>query len=590
MRKKVIPLVILLFAFLSAGLLLSQKNDEDTKFQKILDAYFDELWKFYPTAATMAGYHKYDGKLEDFGSSNLEKRLDFLDVFNKDLVTKVNKMGLNADFQVDHEMILDALDLEILKHENLVPWEFNPLLYNDIFANCIQSLFAKEFAPIESRAKNAELRLKDLPRLIKQAKDKLKTPPQIYTETAVSQFSVIMNFYKNELPPLLEQAPADIKPRLKDNLAKLIPALEDYQNFLKSELLPRSTGNFRLGQEAHSRLLRMTLQNSIPIQELIDRSKADYNNIRKDMFYTCVPLYQIMDPKIDLNNPPASFTNKDQLYNAVIFHVLERLNREHVSKEEYLNKVRTSAEEIKKFISENQLLELPADNLDIESMPPAYQGITWTRLISPGAYESSGPYTVQVTPIPEGWKEDQTKSFLEEYNNYLLYSWTAHKVYPGTFVPLISTRKNPSLVRNLYPNQTLIKAWPFFFSETLITAGFQNWDTRLYLNRLKLSLQVVIDFQMELNIHEGAYEKDKVIAYMTTGFQTQDEAERKWNQILLKPGESAFVYAGYQEILDIQKEYKKIKGESYNQKEFLAKLLSYGALSLRQLKIKMLSQ
>lgn len=590
MRKKVIPLVIFLFAFLSAGLLLSQKNDEDTKFQKTLDAYFDELWKFYPTAATMAGYHKYDGKLEDFSSSNLEKRLNSLDAFNKDFVTKVNKMGLSPDRQVDHEMILDALDLEILKHENLVPWEFNPLLYNDILANCIQSLFAKEFAPIESRAKNAELRLKDLPRLIKQAKDNLKTPPQIHTETAISQFSGIMNFYKNELPPLLEQAPADIKPRLKDNLAKVIPALEDYQNFLKNELLPRSTGNFRLGQEAHSRLLRMILENSIPIQELIDRSKADFKNIKREMFFTCVPFYHIMDPKIDLRNPPPNL-NEDQLYAAVISHVLNKLKREHVSKEEYINRVKTSAEEIKKFISENQLLELPADNLNIEPMPPAYQGITWTRLISPGAYETSGPYTIQITPIPEAWNEGQVNSFLVEYNNYLLYLWTAHKVFPGPFIPLFFTRKYPSLVRNLYPNQPLIKAWPFFFSETLLSAGFQTWDIRLRLHRLKLLLLAVIDFQLELNIHQGDTEKEKAMGYMTTqGFLTQDEAERKWNQILLKPGESAFAYTGYQEILDIQKEYKKIKGESYDQKEFMAKLLSYGAISLRQLKIKMLSQ
>jgi uncharacterized protein (DUF885 family) len=589
MRKTAILLVIFLFAFLSAGLLFSQKNDEDGKFQKILDSYFDELWKFYPTTGTMAGYHKYDAKLEDFSSSNLGKRLTSLDAFNKDFVTKVNKMGLSPDCQIDHEMILDALDLEILKHENLVPWEFNPLLYNDIFANCIQSLFSKEFAPIEARAKSAELRLKDLPGLIKQAKDNLKTPPQIYTETAISQFSGIMNFYKNELPPLLEQTPADIKPRLKDNLAKLIPVLEDYQNFLKNVLLPRSTGNFRLGQEVHTRLLRDMLQSSIPIQELIERSKADYRNIKNRMFFTCVPFYEIMDPKIDLQKPPPNLS-EDQLYNTVIDHVLTRLKSEHVSKEEYISRIKVSAEEIKKFISENQLLDLPADNLNIEPMPAAYQGVTWTRLISPGAYETSGPYTVQVTPIPESWKEDQTKSFLEEYNNLLLYTWTAHKVYPGSFIPLISTRKNPSLVRKLYANQPLIKAWPIFVSETLLRGGFHLYDTRLRLHRLMLLLQAVINFQMELNVHEGGYEKEKVIAYMTTGFQTQDEAERKWKQILLKPAENAFVYVGYQEILDIQKEYRKLKGESYNQKEFLSRLLSYGALSLRQLRNKMLSQ
>jgi len=591
MRKKVIPLAILLFAFLSAGLLLSQKNDEDAKFQKILETYLDELWKFYPTAATMAGYHTYDGKVEDVSSKNLEKRLTSLDTFNKDFVTKINKMSLSPEIQIDHEMILDALDLELMKHENLVPWEYNPLFYNDIIANCIRSLFAKDFAPIDSRAKNAELRLKDLPRLIKQAKENLKTPPQLFTETAISQFLGIMDFYKNELPQLLEQTPADIKPRLKDNLAKLVPVLEDYQNFLKSELLARSTGNFRLGPEVHLRLLRMSLQTNVPIQEFIDRSKADYNNIRRDMFYTCVPFYQIMDPKIDLNNPPATITTKDQLYNAVISHVLNRLEGEHVSKEEYLNKIKTSAEEIKKFFSENQLFDLPADNVGIEPMSPVNQGITWTRLVSPGAYEATGPFTLQITPLPEGWSEDKTKSFLEEYNNYFLYLWTVHKVYPGPFVPLFLTRKYPSLVRNLYPNQPLIKAWPFFVSETMLTAGFKNWDIRLYLHRLKLLLKAVIDFQLELNIHQGGTEKDKAINYMMSGgFQTQEEAERKWNQIVLKPGESAFAYVGYQEILDIQNQYKKIRGEAYNQKEFFAKLLSYGALSLRQLKIKMATQ
>jgi hypothetical protein len=389
---------------------------------------------------------------------------------------------------------------------------------------------------------------------------------------------------------LLEQAPAEIKPRLKDNLAKVIPALEDYQNFLKNELLPRSTGNFRLGQEAHSRLLRMTLENSIPIQELIDRSKADYGNLRREMYITCIAFYKIMDPKFDVENPPSTLS-RDQQFNAVVSHVLNRIKGEHVIKDEYINRIKTSSEEIKKFIGENQLLELPADNLNIESMPPAYQGITWTRLISPGAYETSGPYTVQITPLPEGWSEDQTKSFLEEYNNYLLYFWTARKIYPGPFIPLFFTRKYPSLVRNLYPNQPLIKAWPVFSEEALVTSGFQKYDLKLRLNQLKLLLQAVIDFQLELNIHQGNYEKEKAIGYMTTGgFQTQAEAERKWNQIILKPGESAYIYVGYQEILDIQKEYKKIKGESYDQKEFMAKLLSYGALSLRQLKIKMLSQ
>src|SRR4030043_79858 len=75
MRKRTLPVILFVFAFafLGLGLLLSQQNQEEAKFQKVMDAYLDAYWKFYPTAATMAGYHKYDDKLEDLSEKNIEK-------------------------------------------------------------------------------------------------------------------------------------------------------------------------------------------------------------------------------------------------------------------------------------------------------------------------------------------------------------------------------------------------------------------------------------------------------------------------------------------------------------------------------------
>jgi hypothetical protein len=37
----------------------------------------------------------------------------------------------------------------------------------------------------------------------------------------------------------------------------------------------------------------------------------------------------------------------------------------------------------------------------------------------------------------------------------------------------------------------------------------------------------------------------------------------------------------------MEKDYKKLKGEAFNQKEFLQRLLSYGALPIRHLKAKL---
>jgi hypothetical protein len=588
MKRKIIPSVILLFIFLSTGLFLPAKDSEEEKFKKTIDAYLDKLWKFYPTSATLAGYHKYDGQLENLSSKNIEKRHIALDEYNQEFVAKVDKLKLNPELQIDHEMILDALDLELFKHQNLVPWEYNPIFYNKIFANCVRSLLTKEFAPIDTRAKNAASRLKGLPKLIKQAKENLKTPAQLFTETALKQFPAIIDFYKNECPQWIEQAPEAHKSKLKANLAKAILALEGYQNFLRNELLPRSIGNFRLGEQAHLRLSRLTLQNDIPLQELNARADADYKNIRREMFLVCIPLYKIMDPRINLDNPPPNLS-EDQVITTTVSHVLDKIKVNHVAKEDYINRIKTSAEEIKNFIIQNEIIELPENNLDIVPMPLEAQGITWTCLTSPGAYESSDTFSLQITPIPEDWEEDQIKSFFEEYNNFLIYLWTVRKVYPGQFVPLFYTRKNPSLIRNLYPNMPLIKGWPVTLEEELIFRGFKNYDLRLRLNQLKLLLKAVIDFKLELNIHQGGMTKEMAIAYMTRGgFQTQAEAERKWNSILLNPVESAYTYIGFQEILDMEKEYKKLKGDAFSKKEFLRKLLSYGALPIRHLKKKIL--
>jgi uncharacterized protein (DUF885 family) len=127
-----------------------------------------------------------------------------------------------------------------------------------------------------------------------------------------------------------------------------------------------------------------------------------------------------------------------------------------------------------------------------------------------------------------------------------------------------------------------------YLEEMLVQAGYGNFDLRMRLNQLKLLLKTVIDFQMDINVHEGTFTKEKVMEYMMRGgFMSQAEAERRWNMIVLNPGEAALTYIGYQEILDLEKEYRKLKGNAFNAKEFLQKLLSYGAVPFRTLKAKL---
>ena len=586
MRKITAALFILVFCFWTAGILFSQQNEEDQKFLKFLDGYFDALWKFYPTMGTLQGYHKYDNKLEDLKGGNIEKRHDELDRLNQELVAKIDRTKLSPEFQIDHAMMVDGLDRELIKHENLIPWEYNPIFYNSIFNDCVRSLLTKEFAPAEERAKNATDRLKNLPKLIKQAKENLKTPPQLYTETAIAQFSAILEFYQNELPQLIEQAPNAHKAKLQEELAKVLPELQSYQTFLQSELLPRSTGTFRLA-EAHRRLIRGTFQNSVPLEELLARAKADYNNLRREMFLVCIPFYRIMYPNINLEQLTTQ-RGEEEVKNIAIKGVFDKIKGNHISKDEFIDKIRASQEEIQNFLLENQLLDLPESGFSIETMPLESSCKQWTRIVPPGAYETSEDFVCYISPIPETVGEQAATSFLEEFNNFFVPFFTCRNVYPGSFVPYYFTHKNPSIVRKMFPNMPLLKGWSVYVEEMLLYAGYGNYDLRLRLNQLKNRLKAVIDFTLDFNIHEGGMTKEQAIAYMTRGaFLTEAEAELNWHRIILNPGEATYTYVGYQEFLDLELEYKKLKGDAFTKKEFLNKLLSYGALPLRSLKLKL---
>jgi uncharacterized protein (DUF885 family) len=586
MRRRFIPLLLAAFVLFTLGLLVSAQGPEDVKFQKTLDAYLDAYWKFYPTSGTLAGYTKYNDRLEDLSPKAVEKRNDELDVFNQEVVAKVNRANLSPDNQIDHEILLDALDLELFRHESLVPWEYNPLFYNEILIGCLQGLLVKNSTPLEARVKSATERLKQIPGFVKQAKENLKTPAQVYTETAIAQFPGIVNFYKNEMPALVAGASAEMKTKFMAEAAKAVPALEDYQNFLKNELLGRSSGNFRLGEQAHLRLLRLTGQGSLMLDELVARAKADTNNIRREMALVCIPFYKIMYPNINIEqmNRP-----EEEIRSILIKGVFDKIKTEHPQAGEFVSKAKPAAEGIKAFLGGKNLLALPEEMPDIVTMPIEKRGLMLTGLEGPGAYESGGKYTVSISPIPEDWSNDTVTSFLEEYNDFIYPFFIIQKVYPGSFLPATLTRKSTTLVRKLYANQPLLKGWPVYIKEMLVNSGYGNYDLRLRLGQLEMQLKAAMDFQLELNIHQGGMTEEQAVNYMTrAGFQGEAEAKRKWKEIILNPGEGIYPYMGYQEILDIEKDYKRNKGESFNQGEFLQKLLSYGAIPLRQLKTKMM--
>ncbi|HVP91736.1 MAG TPA: DUF885 family protein [Terriglobales bacterium] len=581
MKKTVLTLTVLAFLAFTAGTALAQ-SAEDGKFNKFKDTFWDAYFKLFPTAGTQQGYTKYNDKLEDLSQATIEKFLDGLDAFKQELIAKIDKFKLSPDLQLEHETMRDLMELTQLKLEDSLFIIDNPTYYNGLFVDSIQSLISRN-----ANAPAAAARAKLLPGLIKRAKDNLKTPPQEYTQAAIRQLPGIIDFYKTDLPKLAASNAA-----LLAETQKILLALDDYQRFLQNDLLPKSTGSFR-NPEGHHKWIQYATQGNLSIeQDIGGRAKADANNIRREMLVVCAPFYKIMYPDVNVEQIGVNMGEKaardEHVRRTIIQGVLDKIKGDHVGKDEYVGRIAQSAASIKSFIQQTKLFDLPEDNLQVEPMPVALQGDGWFLLSGPGAFEASGPYTLYVHPIPADWPPEQVTGFLEEHNNYYIDFMTVQRVFPGSFVPTYFTRKDPSVVKRMAPNQALLRGWPVYVEEMLIEGGFGNFDLRMRLNQLRLLLKTVIDFQMDMNVHEGTFNKEQVIGYMTRGgFMTPVEAERRWNQIVTSPGDGSLAYIGYQELLELEKDYRALKGNAFSQKEFLQKVLSFGAIPFRTLKTKL---
>ncbi|MFQ6032759.1 MAG: DUF885 domain-containing protein, partial [Candidatus Zixiibacteriota bacterium] len=555
-----------------------RKGAEDQKFKVLVDEFLDGYFKAHPVWATYIGEHKYDGLLDDYSQEAIQAELNRLRSFLERMKT-IDTTGLNDTNRVDFKILQNEIHSQLLRSEELKPWEKSPVMYNYLVGGSINSLITRDFAPWEKRLRNVLSRLKQIPRLLEQAKANLNNPPEINTKTAIRQNKGTINLIKNELSKVLDKSP-DLKDSLIAESEKAIVALEDYQEFLENDLLPRSKGDFRLGKELYEKKLRYTLQSDLPPDEIVRRAEQEFKNVRKRMFDIALPLHDKLF-SIHKHNEAGG-----QLEYVIIKEVLDEIAKDHPQKDELLAVCRQILKDLEEFVKEKDLLDLTGINpLEVEWEPEFSRGIAVAGLDAPGPLDKDQKSFYRVSPLPDDWTKEQVESYLREYNNYMLVDLSIHEAMPGHYVQSFYANQFPSLVRAIFGNGPFIEGWAMYSERMMVNAGFMDFDPRFELQQLKMYLRAVINSILDAKIHAGDMTKEEAIKLMTEGgFQERSEAEGKWVRACLTSTQLSTYFVGIQEILDLEKDYKERMGERFSQKEFNQKFLSFGSPSVRFLR------
>src|SRR5205085_5218182 len=102
-----------------------------------------------------------------------------------------------------------------------------------------------------------------------------------------------------------------------------VKALKDYGAWLEKELLPKSTGNWRLGKEKFARKLELELDAGLTADEVVKIAEAEADRVEREMYYVAKQLWSKVFPGKAL--PPDDAAGR----RTTIKHVLDELGKDH---------------------------------------------------------------------------------------------------------------------------------------------------------------------------------------------------------------------------------------------------------------------
>ena len=561
-------IIIAAAAALSLSILNTFATSQDDAFQKVAHDYVEQYLQANPEQATELGDHRFDGELTDYSLEARAKDLATQKEF-RDKLNAIDGSQLTGANNIDFRILKENIDYEIFRTEELKEPEWNPLVYMQSLANSLYLLVARDFAPAEKRIPSLRERMGNIPGVIAQAKANLQHPPRIHTETAIEQTQGAINLVRTELAPLLDQAP-QMKKELAPLQDKTAAALEDYKKWLQNDLLPRSDGDFRLGEQKYRKKLRFALASDLPMEEIMKRAKADLEQTQTAIYETALPLYKKYFPNADQQ----TITDKHKVTAAVLGKLAEQ-HPNDATVVDYAKKVVTEATD---FVKRHDVVSVPNMPLDVIAMPEFKRGVAIAYCDAPGPLEKNGKTFFAVAPTPKDWSKERKESFFREYNNYMIRDLTVHEAMPGHFLQLARSNefRAPTLVRAIFQSGPFIEGWAVYCEQVMAEQGYGGPEVKM--QQLKMRLRAICNAILDQSIHAGNMSEQEAMDLMTKeGYQQEGEAVAKWKRARLTSAQLSTYFVGATEHLDLRAAEQKKLGDQFNLKKYNDQVISYGS-------------
>ena len=563
---------------LNAQALHTPETSADENFSSLADAYFDQVYfPFSPTDGTLAGFHRYDTKLEDYTRPSVDREIKALDAWLPK-IEAVAPGSLTETTRGDRQVILNNIHSTLLTLEVVRPWEKNPDFYSSGITNSVFSLMERTFASPDERLKSVIAREQQMPQALAAARINLKNPPKIYTEIALEQLPDIISFFQNDVPLAFNKATDfSTKAAFAKSNAAVIKALQSYQQWLQGDLLPKSNGDFRIGADTFSKKLQYDEMVDTPLDKLLEIGYADLHKNKADFIRIA--------HEVDPSETPEQ--------------VLDELGNDHPAPEQLLQSFRDTFNGLITFIRAKNIITIPSDIRPIlEDTPPFMRATTFASMDTPGAYERVAKEAYFNVTLPEkSWNAERVNGYMHGFNIGTIVSTSVHEAYPGHYVQFLWVPDAPSKTRKLLYANTNVEGWAHYCEQMMLDQGFAQPGTgakdereakMIRLGQLQDALLRDARFVVGIKMHTGQMTMDQAIDFFVKeGFQAKEVGEVETKRGTADP---TYLYytLGKLQIMKLRADMQKKEGAAFSLQNFHDTFMRQGGVPIKIIREAML--
>jgi hypothetical protein len=538
-------------------------------FESFVKSYYDGEYAAHPVAATSAGLHDFDSKIDDMsadGQARSEARL------HQALATlqTMDPHRLSPGDRNDREVLMGRIKGTLLDDETIQYWRTDPGRYSRIATSAVFELVHRDFAPLAERLQSAIAREREIPTVLAAGKANIAHPPRAFVEIAIRNIAGSINFYRNAAPSAFAAVDdPELRHDFSTSNTAAIAALEDYKAFLEDQL-SKADGDFALKSDVFVQRLTDYEMIALPVRKLRDIA---LRQLHSDQAALKVAAHEV--------DPSKS-----------VAAVVEQMRRQHPSAQMLLPTAETDLSALRTFVSEHRIATIPGElQPTVEETPGFARATVSAALDSPGPFEQHATQAFYyVSPPDAGMDADKLEDYLQIYYFAGLNIISAHEVWPGHFMQYLTRRSHPdwSLARQLAHAQSTTEGWAHYAEQMMIEQGLGQGDPTPKLAQLEEALLRDCRFLGSIEMHTGGKSVDEVAElFMKECGAPQAEARREAYRGTSDPGYLNYTI-GKLEILKLREDYKKKMGAKFSLTEFHDRFLAAGLVPVKIIRREMM--